>query len=171
MDYKFPDLKGWLSSMKRCDTGYCFVVRAPVQSLQAALFFLKIYLLWLLITFLSTNLCTKNLTLPLRNLQTPESMHIIQINRLGNNLWRFDILPFHHFLHMPTFYPLFQNQGRPCTSFLLKWNRMIPVVLSTVKNYIVYFGQKNRGNSLLKVTLGVVLDSIFTIVPEDMDDK
>ena len=31
-----------------------------------------------------------------------------------------------------------------------------PVLLSTVKNYMVYFGQKNRENSLLKVVLGVV---------------
>ena len=41
VEYKFPYLKGWPSSMERCDTGYCFMVRSPVQSLLAAFFFLK----------------------------------------------------------------------------------------------------------------------------------
>ena len=68
VDYKFAYLKGWPSSMERCDTGYRFTVRSPVQSLLAACFFLKIKWLWLLISLLFTNLCTKNLTLPLRNL-------------------------------------------------------------------------------------------------------
>ena len=49
------------------------------------------------------------------------------------------------------------------------------MILSTVKNYNVSFGQKHRGNSLLEVALvvgsigGVCL--IFTIMPEDVDAK
>ena len=40
---------------------------------------------------------------------------------------------------------------------------MILVVLSTVKIYFVYFGQKNRRNSLLKVALGVALEVLLNI--------
>jgi hypothetical protein len=77
---------------------------------------------------------------------------------VGNEFMRIDILPFHLFLYMHTYYLLFQNQSRPCTSFFLKYNLMIPVVPSTVKIYFMHFGQKNRRNSLLKVALGVVLE-------------
>ena len=71
---------------------------------------------------------------------------------------RIDMLPFYLFLHMHTFYPVFWNQSRPCTSFFLGQKWMIPMVLSTVKNDFVHLGQKNRKNSLLKVALGVVLE-------------
>ena len=76
---------------------------------------------------------------------------------------KIDIFSFHLFLHTHTFYPLLQNQSRPCTSIFLKQNWMILVVLSTVKIYFVYFGQKNGGNSLLKVALGVALEVLLNI--------
>ena len=57
------------------------------------LFFSEIYWFSLLLNLLFTYLCTKNLTLPLRNLWAPESMHVAQINRLGKNLWELTFCP------------------------------------------------------------------------------
>ena len=67
--YKLYHLKKWLSSMERFDLD-CYHIGEVSSSITTGYFFFfsEIYSLWLLLALLFTYLCTKNLTLPLRNL-------------------------------------------------------------------------------------------------------
>ena len=66
--YKLSCLKEWLSSMEGFDLDCCHIAKVSSSITTGCIFFSEIYSLWLLLALLLTYLCTKNLTLPLRNL-------------------------------------------------------------------------------------------------------
>ena len=66
--YKLCYLKQWLSSMERFDLDCYYIDEVSSSITTGCIFFSEIYSLWLLLTLLFKYLCTKNLTLLLRNL-------------------------------------------------------------------------------------------------------